>query len=111
MRNIVLSALAAASLVTFVTPAAAEPTRYVSYGDLDLSGPAGRTALRQRVTHAVEQVCGGIEARNIHSGEAVQACRTDTWSTVQPQLNAAFGASVRILADARIAIGRARSRS
>src|SRR5262245_29783578 len=106
MRNTVVSALVAASLATFATAAAAESTRYVDYGDLDLSSAAGRTELRQRVTTAVEQACGPVEVRNIHSGEVIAACRTDTWAEVQPQLDAAFGGSVEFVADARIAIRR-----
>lgn len=103
MRVIIVSALAVSLAAT---AAAAQPTRYVDYGDLDLSSPAGRSTLRQRVTTAVEQACGPIEVRNIHSGPVIEACRTDTWAMVQPQLDAAFGGSVEFVADARIAIRR-----
>lgn len=104
MRPLVVSALAAASLAALATPAAARSTRTVVYSDLDLSNAAGRTMLRQRVTNAVDQVCGPVEVRNVHSGTEVAACRTDTWAAVQPQLDAALGASVELVADARITI-------
>ncbi|HYD23803.1 MAG TPA: UrcA family protein [Croceibacterium sp.] len=108
MRNIVItSALTALSLAVIATPAAAEATRYVSYADLDLTNSAGRAALRQRVSDAVEQVCGKADVRNIHSANQVAECRTDTWAATQPQLNEVLGGSVRVLANATIAIGQA----
>jgi UrcA family protein len=107
-RSVLIPALAALALASFATPAPAQETYVVSYGDLDIASPAGRTVLIQRVSSAVERVCGDSDVRNLHSGKAVKACRTETWQTVQPQLAAVLSASVRVLADATITVGQAR---
>jgi UrcA family protein len=110
IRSILMPAVAALAVATVAAPAAAESTRYVTYGDLDLSNSAGQTALRDRVSTAVNKVCGKAEPRDIHSLEAVETCRADTWAMTDPQLNAMFSRpTVRILADARLVIGRART--
>ena len=110
IRSILIPTVAALAVATVAAPAAAESTRYVTYGDLDLSSSAGQTALRDRVSTAVNQVCGKVEVRDIHSPKAVETCRTDTWAMTEPQLNAVLSRPpVKILADARIVIGRART--
>ena len=107
-RSILISAGAVLAVAAVAAPVAAESTRHVPYGDLDLSSAAGATELRQRVSTAVNQVCGKIEVRNIHSPEMVQTCRTETWAMTEPQLNAVLSQpTVRILANASITVGRA----
>ena len=108
IRSILIPAVAALAVATVAAPAASESIRYVSSGDLDLSNSMGQTALRDRVSTAVNQVCGRAEVRNVHSLGAVEACRTDTWASTEPQLNAVLNRpTVRILADASIVVGRA----
>jgi UrcA family protein len=94
----------------YSAPAAAQSVRYVSYGDLDLSNSAGETTLRDRVSTAVNQVCGRRDSRNVHSLRAVESCRRVTWAMTEPQLNEVLGSpTVEILAHARIVVGKART--
>ncbi len=110
IRSILIPAAAAIAMATIAAPAAAQSVRDVNYGDLDLSNSAGKTALRDRVSTAVNQVCGKAEPRAIHSPRAVETCRTDTWAITEPQLIAVLSRpTVNILADARMVIGRGRT--
>jgi UrcA family protein len=109
IRSILMPA-AALAIAIVAAPAAAQSVRYVSYGDLDLSNSAGETTLRDRVSTAVNQVCGRRDSRNVHSLRAVESCRRVTWAMTEPQLNEVLGSpTVEILAHARIVVGKART--
>lgn len=71
-------------------PAFAE-TRVVGYGDLDLGTSEGQSRLDSRLRRAAREVCGGLKALDIRSGE-FEAART---------------CYVRSMADARKAKARA----
>jgi UrcA family protein len=110
IRSILMPAAAALAIAIVAAPAAAQSVRHVSYGDLDLSNSAGRKMLRDRVSTAVNHVCGRTEPRNVYSLGEVESCRRETWATTEPQLNAVLGRpTVEILAHARIVVGKART--
>lgn len=71
------SPLAAALLacgVSLATPASAEPTRIVHYGDLDLGSPAGQQALNDRLRQAVRNVCGAPTGRDLREVMSIRRC-------------------------------------
>jgi UrcA family protein len=100
------AAAALASLVPAVAQAAPEVTvtgRYgvgpdtrslsqrVSYADLDLSTPAGRTALRQRVRQTARELCSQLSGRAAPGAPMVRTCVRDAVESVaalEPQLAA-----------------------
>jgi UrcA family protein len=72
------TAICAFALVTaFLSIGAghAAPATVVSYGDLDLSRPAGAEALVRRLETASRQVCGGApDIRNLEAMQRFRAC-------------------------------------
>ena len=82
----ILFALAALAASAPALPAAAAVnapgTRIVRYADLDLSAPAGRARLEQRIVAAVRTVCGSASSADLAGAGDVQACRTATLASV-----------------------------
>ena len=105
-KSRVLSTLAAASVATaglFLPFASATATdrpvlvtapsdlvvRHVSYSDLDLAVPAGKTALYDRVGFAIGDVC--TEANHFDNGSfafksGLKQCSNVAWSDARPQI-------------------------
>jgi UrcA family protein len=82
---VLIASLAAAN------PAQAESgSRTVSYGDLDLTSPAGQAALDRRLASAVREVCGRPYPLDLQSVDQVSRCRRDTRADIQAQRNDAF---------------------
>ena len=71
-------AMLAAAVVTAVLSLGAghaAPATTVSYGDLDLSRPAGAEVLVRRLENASRQVCGGTpDLRNLEANRLFRAC-------------------------------------
>ena len=88
IRSLIPIVLVASAVVA--SPAEAQPSRMVSYGDLDLSSPAGQAALDRRIATAIRQVCGWAFPRDLQSTHEVQRCREQTLADVQAQRNDAF---------------------
>jgi UrcA family protein len=76
--------------VAAASPAQAESTRIVSYADLDLSSPAGQSALDRRIDNAVRQMCGRAFPSDLQTQHQVRQCREQTAAEVQAQRNDAF---------------------
>ena len=70
--------LSVATLLLATGPLAAAPqapTIAVQSGDLNLTSDAGRAALRQRIAHAVDKVCGPSHPRTTQDAQAYAACK------------------------------------
>jgi UrcA family protein len=67
------------------------PSIRVSYADLDLSQAAGRATLETRVNRAVNRLCAMPSVANIQAMNSYRACRKSAWTSVRPQLVAAYG--------------------
>lgn len=89
---IAASVLTAASILggtaapAFAQPAAAAPTRVVSYADLNLSSAAGRAVLDSRLNAAVRDVCGQAYPIDLNSVGQVVQCRQETLAAANAQL-------------------------
>ena len=85
---IAASLLTAASILggtaapAFAQPAAAAPTRVVSYADLNLASAAGRAVLDRRINAAVRDVCGHAYPIDLASVDQVLQCRQETLAAV-----------------------------
>ena len=67
--------------------------RRVSYADLDLALPAGRTTLHERVGFAIGDVCAEANLFDNGSPEfksGVMKCSNRAWSNANPQMARAF---------------------
>jgi UrcA family protein len=79
--------IAVAAFAAFsAAPAAATPTpagaRIVRYADLDLSAPAGRARLEQRIGSAVRALCGNAAPRDLNGVRDVRECEAATLANV-----------------------------
>lgn len=78
-----IAALAAAtSAPAFASVPRDAATRVVSYADLDLSAPAGRARLDQRIGAAVRSVCGDNASGDLRAAREARACRIATLAQV-----------------------------
>lgn len=89
MRKPIFTVLAALTAV-LAAPAAAEQQVSVTvpYGDLDLTTPAGVTALEARIAAAVDKVCDRVEPRLFNGYAAWQECKALTLADAMEQLAA-----------------------
>jgi len=86
---IAASAVCAAAAPAFAQDAVADvDQRTVSYADLDLSSAAGITQLDRRIDKAVIQVCGHADLHNMDAWKAMDHCRDDARSKIEPMRNA-----------------------
>lgn len=75
--------------------------RRVSYADLDLALPAGRTTLHERVGFAIGDVCSEANLFDNGSPEfksGVMKCSNRAWSNANPQMDRAFQRAEEIAA-------------
>ncbi|WP_231958758.1 UrcA family protein [Altererythrobacter sp. B11] len=88
MKTTPIMALAAASLsILAIAPAQAEDGAYtVSYGDLDLSSPAGAHTLALRVDAGVDRVCERPFIRDLKGMVNWQECRETARTSAIEQL-------------------------
>ena len=83
MRKSIVTVLAALALSGLgAAPAAAtvaeeEVSVSVDFADLDLTTPAGATALDRRIDAAVEEVCAKPDIRNLKAMTAWEECKAD----------------------------------
>lgn len=94
VRAPILAAAAIAAMianVAAVAPALAQgaPSVEVSYGDLNLTSDAGRQILDRRIANAAAQLCGEARPVELTWNAAVEACRSETIASTQPQRDAA----------------------
>ena len=82
----ILFAVAAFAAFSAAAPAAATPNpagaRIVRYADLDLSAPAGRARLEQRIGSAVRALCGNAAPRDLNGVRDVRDCEAATLANV-----------------------------
>ncbi|MEO6042074.1 MAG: UrcA family protein [Croceibacterium sp.] len=98
MRNITLSALAALSMATLTTPAAAGTVSIqVPYSDLDLSSASGMAILNGRIDAAASRICGKAEVRDLLDGADQKKCMQETHTSVTVELARVTG-NRRVLA-------------
>jgi UrcA family protein len=95
MRTIILSAAVLFFIDTSVVNAHSAvadeaPSRTVAYRDLNLSSPEGISALRRRVSQAVQSVCGNSDARDLATVNAVHTCRNTAKAKSEPLVVAAI---------------------
>jgi len=88
MRNTIFAAAAAAVLAA--SPAFAEEIS-VSAAGLDLSSPAGISALDSRIANAVNQVCTENGLMRIERVSREAQCRADAMRTAASQRDALIG--------------------
>ena len=66
-----------------------QPTRHVTFADLNLASASGKRTLERRVRGAVDDVCGeALGPSPIFY--AKQACFSETWHEAKPQMARAF---------------------
>ena len=63
------------------------PQVTVRYDDLNLSSESGINALRQRIRHAAEMVCGEVDAREIRGSTQHLKCVRDAADTALTRVN------------------------
>lgn len=85
----------AATLASAVPVTAADnmfdsSSRTVRYDDLDLRNESGRQRLQERISNAVEAVCGHKSERSLAEKMAANRCRAATMAMVQPKYVAAI---------------------
>jgi UrcA family protein len=90
---IVVAGLATAS-AGFAVPAMAEPafstaSVTVDYRGVDLTSQKGRETLDRRVNAAISAMCGQAIFGTREEAEALQQCRIEARTAVEPQLQAA----------------------
>ena len=102
MRKSVVTVLAALTASIAVPASASEASVIVSFGDLDLTDPAGVTELETRIAAAVEEVCTTVEPRILRGKAAWEECKVLTLADAMEQLaevvppaNVALAASAR----------------
>jgi UrcA family protein len=59
----------------------------VRYGDLNLSSESGINALKQRIRHAAEMVCGEVDTREIRGSTQHLKCVRDAADTAPTRVN------------------------
>ena len=81
------------SLGAVAAPAMAQeaPSIAVSYADLNLASPLGRTILDRRIANAASQLCGTAREIDLNQSAAVDTCREATIDSVQSQRDTAIG--------------------
>jgi UrcA family protein len=103
MNRFFIPAIALLSL-TAIVPAAAgpiDPSRVVTYHDLNLVTPAGQAALRARIARAVNAVCGDIiNDRSLQFGAEMRKCRKQTAAENAPKVALAIDRAERLAARA-----------
>jgi UrcA family protein len=88
MRKFLTSAIAASVVASACPAAAAESviTEVVSFADLDLTAPADRQTLEDRISVAVIAVCGEAETRALWEMRAIEQCRAASTTDAMAQL-------------------------
>lgn len=96
MKKAIVSALVLVSALAGIVPAAAQPplvvegrpTAIVTYGDLDLSRPAGQAVLAARVRRAADRLCA-TGALGIGAAMESRTCVDAALASAQPQVERA----------------------
>jgi UrcA family protein len=92
--KITLPIVALGLAVAFATPAMAEPafstaSVTVDYKGVDLTSQKGRETLDRRVNAAISAMCGQPVFGTREEAEALQQCRIEARTAVEPQIQAA----------------------
>ena len=91
-----LSAGLIAAAITFgaIAASAAESSSInVRTDDLDLASQSGRAVLDQRVTHAVDRICGSAHARSTWEEQNYASCSQAARADVAPRIDAMIAAA------------------
>lgn len=88
MRKSVVTVLAALTASIAVPASAREASVIVTFGDLDLTDPAGRAVLDGRIAAAVEEVCAKTEPRILRGKAAWEECKAKSLADAMEQLAA-----------------------
>lgn len=105
-----LSLIAAAAFCAAAAPALAQDAvadvdqRTVSYADLDLSSTAGIAQLDRRIEKAVIQVCGHADLHDMDAWKAMDHCRDDARSKIEPMRNALLASAQAQKANQSVAL-------
>jgi UrcA family protein len=91
--------LATAAAPALAQSAADAPQAVVNYSDLNMSTPAGRAELQQRLAHAVDQVCPASAQRGLDRQIVYDNCRKQAWESIRPQLARPQLAEVQVRVD------------
>ena len=95
-KLVTLAALSAFGLGILSTPAAAQDSRTVSYGDLDLTTGAGVARLDSRIASAIKAVCDSGDP-TLRAKLAERGCRARANQEVAGQRQMAIAGSGRVL--------------
>lgn len=88
------TSIIAALLLSAAAPAFAEGnSQTVSYGDLNLSSPAGAVAFQGRIDRAIRQLCGSAYATDLNGQAEVRRCRAGTEAGIAAQRGAVLAAA------------------
>jgi UrcA family protein len=74
MRNVMVVAAMAVTMLVGVAQAADAPERVVAFQDLNLNTAAGVQALYRRIHVAADQVCGNVDGRDLQFARVHKAC-------------------------------------
>lgn len=83
----------AAALLVLAAPVAANPSRAVFYGDLDLSSEQGKNLFAKRLEAAVRRACQSGEGWYAKDVRVLERCRRETTAWLQPRLAVAVARS------------------
>ncbi len=72
--HIIVAATAVWAALGCVAHADEAPQVHVRYADLNLATGAGATVLYQRIRRAANDVCGGLDSRDLTAKAAARAC-------------------------------------
>lgn len=93
-RYAVLAALVLAPATSLAADFGQNPTVRVHIGDLNLTNPSGRTALKVRVSKAAEQLCQKpVSSRELASHVRFRACHRLAMASAEPQMRQAIDAA------------------
>lgn len=85
----------------------AAPKASVSYADLDLSRPAGRSVLERRISVAIDRVCpSDADPGELRDHQVARNCRKTAWVGANQQLAAVYDG--RKFADSAIRVAGAK---
>jgi UrcA family protein len=95
-KLITLVALSPFALALVSTPASAQDSRTVSYGDLDLSSQAGIAQLDRRIENAIQSVCDSGDP-TLRAKMAERRCRASASADVSGPREMAIAGSGKVL--------------
>jgi UrcA family protein len=95
MNRSLLSALGLCAALVSTAPAIAQDQVRVRvyFGDLNLADSAGAAQFKARMDHAITEICGDADPRNIGAATLVKACRESNAPAVERQARTIIAAA------------------